>query len=91
MKRQGAFCYTELRYNKTMKGITVAELIEQLKQLPQDMIVMQEEVSDSGWSEEVPVQRAVVTPMWESSDYLDWSRQRPLPPVTNKTHCVTFE
>lgn len=74
-----------------MKGITVAELIEQLKQLPQDMIVMQEEVSDSGWSEEVPVQRAVVTPRWESSAYLNWSRQRPLPPVTNKTHCVTFQ
>lgn len=36
-----------------MKGITVAELIEQLKQLPQDMIVMQEEVSDSGWREEL--------------------------------------
>jgi hypothetical protein len=45
-----------------MKGITVAELIEQLKLLPQDMVVMQEEVSDSGWREEVPVQRAVVTP-----------------------------
>lgn len=74
-----------------MNGITVAELIEQLKKLPQDMIVMQEEVSDSGWSEEVPVQRAVVTPMWESSAYSEWARQRPLPPVTNKTHCVTFE
>ena len=74
-----------------MNGITVAELIEQLKQLPQDMIVMQEEVSDSGWSEEVPVQRAVVTPMWESNAYLEWSRQRPLPPATSKTHCVTFE
>ena len=74
-----------------MNGITVAELIEQLKRLPQDMIVMQEEVSDSGWSEEVPVQRAVVTPKWESCAYLEWSCQRPLLPVTNKTHCVTFE
>lgn len=74
-----------------MNGITVAELIEQLKQLPQDMIVMHEEVDESGWGEEVPVQRAVVTPMWESSAYLDWARQRPLPPITNKTHCVTFE
>lgn len=74
-----------------MKGITVAELIEQLKLLPQDMIVMQEEVSDSGWREEVSVERARVTPMWESQAYFEWSRQRPLPPVTNKTHCVTFE
>lgn len=74
-----------------MNGITVAELIEQLKALPQDMVVMQEEVSDSGWREEVPVQRAVVTPMWESHAYFEWSRQRPQPPVTNKTHCVTFE
>lgn len=74
-----------------MKGITVAELIEQLRLLPQDMIVMQEEVSDSGWREEVPVQRAVVTPRWESFAYLEWERQRPLPPITNKTHCVTFE
>ena len=74
-----------------MNGITVSELIEQLKQLPQDMIVMQEEVSDSGWSEDVPVQRAVVTPMWESSAYSEWARQRPQPPATNKTHCVTFE
>jgi hypothetical protein len=74
-----------------MKGITVAELIEQLKELPQDMVVMQEEVSDSGWREEVPVQRAKVSPMWESQAYFEWSRQRPQPPVTNKTHCVTFE
>ena len=74
-----------------MNGITVAELIEQLKQLPQDMIVMQEEVSDSGWREEVPVERAVVTPMWESNAYFEWSSQRPHPPVTTKTHCVTFE
>ena len=74
-----------------MNGITVAELIEQLKQLPQDMIVMQEEVSDSGWSEEVPVQRAVVTPKWESCAYSEWARQRPQPPASSKTHCVTFE
>ena len=74
-----------------MNGITVAELIEQLKQLPQDMIVMHEEVSDSGWSEDVPVQRAVVTPMWESYAYSEWARLRPQPPITNKTHCVTFE
>ena len=74
-----------------MKGITVAELIEQLKLLPQDMIVMQEEVSDSGWREEVPVQRAVVMPRWDSYAYTEWSNQRPLPPVTAKTHCVTFE
>ena len=74
-----------------MEGITVAELIEQLKLLPQDMVVMQEEVSDSGWREEVPVQRAVVTPKWESQAYFEWSRQRPQPPITNKTHCVTFE
>lgn len=75
----------------SMNGITVAELIEQLKQLPQDMIVMQEEVSDSGWCEEVPVQRAVVTPMWESQAYFEWAQQRPQPAPTNKTHCVTFE
>ena len=74
-----------------MNGITVAELIEQLKQLPQDMIVMQEEVSDSGWSEEVPVQRAVITPKWESQAYFEWSQQRPQLAPTNKTHCVTFE
>lgn len=74
-----------------MNDITVAELIEQLKRLPQDMIVMQEEVSDSGWREEVPVERAVVTPRWESSAYSEWTRQRPHPPVTAKTHCVTFE
>ena len=74
-----------------MRGITVAELIEQLKLLPQDMVVMQEEVSDSGWREEVPVQRAVVTPLWETQAYYEWSHQRPQPPVTNKTHCVTFE
>jgi hypothetical protein len=74
-----------------MNGITVAELIEQLKQLPQDMIVMHEEVSDSGWHEDVPVQRAVVTPIWESCAYSEWARLRPQPPVTNKTHCVTFE
>lgn len=74
-----------------MNGITVAELIEQLKALPQDMVVMQEEVSDSGWREEVPVQRAVVTPIWESQAYFEWSHQRPQPPVTSKTHCVTFE
>ena len=74
-----------------MRGITVAELIEQLKLLPQDMVVMQEEVSDSGWREEVPVQRAVVTPMWDTQAYYEWSRQRPLPPVTSATHCVMFE
>ena len=74
-----------------MKGVTVAELIEQLKKLPQDMVVMEEEVSDSGWSEEVPVQRAVVTPLWDTQAYYEWSCQRPQPPVTNKTHCVTFE
>lgn len=74
-----------------MNGITVAELIEQLKLLPQDMIVMQEEVSDSGWREEVPVERARVTPRWESQAYFEWTQQRPLPPPTSKTHCVTFE
>lgn len=74
-----------------MNGITVAELIEQLKQLPQDMIVMREEVSDSGWREDVPVKEAVVTPMWDTQAYFEWTRQRPLPPVTNKTHCVMFE
>lgn len=74
-----------------MNGITVAELIEQLKELPGDMIVMQEEVSDSGWREEVPVQRAVITPRWESQAYFEWTRQRPLPPITSETHCVTFE
>ena len=74
-----------------MNGITVAELIEQLKELPQDMIVMQVEVSDSGWREDVPVQRAVVTPIWDTQAYYEWSQQRPQPLVTNKTHCVTFE
>lgn len=74
-----------------MKGVTVAELIEQLKELPQDMIVMQVEVSDSGWREDVPVQRPVVTPMWDTQAYYEWSRQRPLPPVTSATHCVMFE
>lgn len=74
-----------------MDGITVAELIEQLKELPQDMIVMQEVTSDSGWTDQEPVERACVVPIWDSFAYLDWVRQRPLPPVTNKTHCVSFE
>lgn len=74
-----------------MKGITVAELIEQLKQLPQDMIVMDEEVSDSGFSSQVPVEGASVYPIWDSFAYLDWVRQHPLPPVTNKTHCVMLD
>ena len=73
------------------EGITVAELIEQLKKLPQDMFIFREEVSDSGWREEVPVKKAVITPMWEGCAYYEWSHTRPLPPITNKTHCVTFD
>lgn len=76
---------------KYEEGITVAELIEQLKKLPQDMFVYREEVSDCGWRKEVPVEQAVITPIWESCAYYEWTNMRPQPPKNNKTHCVTLE
>ena len=47
---------------KYEKGITVAELIEQLKKLPQDMFVYREEVSDSGWRDNSLFYRHFFTP-----------------------------
>lgn len=76
---------------KNEEGITVAELIKQLKKLPQDMFVYREEVDDFGWREEVLVKQAVITPIWESQAYYEWTHMRPLTPITNKTHCVTFD
>lgn len=70
--------------------ITVAELIEQLKKLPQDMIVVREEVSDSGWREDVPVTEAIIIPQWDSAEYRDYEYSKDKV-MTSKTHCVTLD
>lgn len=72
-----------------MKEITVAELIEQLKKLPQDMVVVREEVSDSGWREDVGVTEAVIVPRWDTDAYREWCRTKNAP-ITSENHCVTL-
>ena len=67
--------------------MTVAEAIEILKTLPPDFILMREEVSDSGWREDVEIEEIEITPIWESSAYFNWNSNMPM---TSKTHCVTF-
>lgn len=67
--------------------MTVAEAIEILKTLPPDFILMREDVSDSGWREDVEIENIEITPIWEGDDYRCWDRTKPM---TNKTHCVTF-
>ena len=67
--------------------MTVAEAIKILKKLPPDFILMREEVSDSGWREDVEVESIEITPIYESYDYRQWNRTKPM---TSKTHCVTF-
>lgn len=67
--------------------MTVAEAIEILKTLPPDFKLMIEEVSDSGWREEIEVTEIRIEPNWESSAYRDWDRNSPM---TSATHCVTF-
>lgn len=72
-----------------MNGITVAELIEQLKKLPQDMMVVREEVSDSGWREDVGVTEAIIQPLYDSSAYREYCYSKDKV-MTSKTHCVTL-
>lgn len=72
-----------------MKGITVAELIEQLKKLPQDMMVIREEVSDSGWREDVGVTEVVIEPLYDSPAYHEYCYSKDKV-MTSKTHCVTL-
>ena len=67
--------------------MTVAEAIEILKTLPPDFKLMKEEVSDSGWREEIEVTEIRIEPNWESSAYRDWDRKSPM---TSATNCVTF-
>ena len=67
--------------------MTVAEAIEILKTLPPYFKLMIEEVSDSGWREEIEVTEIRIEPNWESSAYRDWDRKSPM---TSATHCVTF-
>lgn len=67
--------------------MTVAEAIEILKTLPPDFKLMIENVSDSGWREEIEVTEISIEPNWESSAYHDWDRNSPMTPAT---HCVTF-
>ena len=67
--------------------MTVAEAIEILKTFPPDFILMREDVSDSGWREDVEIEEVEITPIWESDDYRYWDRTKPMTP---KTHCVTF-
>lgn len=67
--------------------MTVAEAIEILKTLPPDFKMMIEEVSDSGWREDVEVTEIRVVPNWESSAYRNWDKNSPMTP---DTHCVTF-
>lgn len=73
--------------NNISDTMTVAEAIEILKTLPPDFILMREEVSDSGWREDVEIENIEITPNWESYDYHCWDRTKPM---TSKTHCVTF-
>lgn len=72
-----------------MNGITVAELIEQLKKLPQDMMVVREEVSDCGWREDVGVSEAVIQPIYDSAAYFEYEYSKDKV-MTSKTHCVTL-
>ena len=67
--------------------MTVAEAIEILKTLPPNFKLMIEDVSDSGWREEIEVTEIRIEPNWESSAYRDWDRNSPMTPAT---HCVTF-
>ena len=71
--------------NKT--NMTVAEAIEILKTLPPDFKLMIEDVSDSGWREEIEVTEIRIEPNWESSAYNNWNNKMPM---TSATHCVTF-
>lgn len=67
--------------------MTVAEAIEILKTLPPDFKLMKEEVSDSGWREEIEVTEIRIEPNWDSSAYRNWDNNSPM---TSATHCVTF-
>lgn len=67
--------------------MTVVEAIEILKTLPPDFKLMIEEVSDSGWREDVEVTEIRVVPNWESFAYRNWDKNSPMTP---DTHCVTF-
>ena len=67
--------------------MTVAEAIEILKKLPSDFILMREEVSDSGWREDVEIESIEITPIYDSYEYRYWNRTKPM---TSKTHCITF-
>lgn len=67
--------------------MTVAEAIEILKTLPPNFKLIIEEVSDSGWREDVEVTEIRVVPNWESSAYRNWDKNSPMTP---DTHCVTF-
>ena len=67
--------------------MTVAEAIEILKALPPDFKLMIEEVSDSGWREDIEVTEIRIIPNWESSAYRNWDKNSPMTP---DTHCVTF-
>lgn len=69
--------------------ITVAELIEQLKKLPQDMMVVREEVSDSGWRETVSVTEAIIIPIYDSPAFLEYCYSKDKV-MTSKNHCVTL-
>lgn len=71
--------------NKTI--MTVAEAIEILKTLPPDFKLMIEDVSDSGWREEIEVTEIRIEPNWDSSAYNNWNNKMPM---TSATHCVTF-
>ena len=68
-------------------NMTVAEAIEILKTLPPDFKLTIEEVSDSGWREDVEVTEIRVVPNWESSAYRNWDKNSPMTP---DTHRVTF-
>lgn len=67
--------------------MTVTEAIKILKKLPPDFILMREEVSDSGWCEDVEIESIEITPIYHSYDYRYWDKTTPM---TSKTHCVTF-
>ena len=49
--------------------MTVAEAIEIFKTLPPDFKLMIEDVSDSGWREEIEVTEIRIEPIWDSSAY----------------------
>lgn len=63
--------------------MTVAEAIEILKTLPPDFKLMIEDVSDSGWREEIEVTEIRIEPNWDSSAYRGWDRNSPMTPDTH--------